>query len=258
LETLEIFMSRGGNTSTPRVVPSKRWCFTWNNYSKSEVKDFKKILADLKCKYIIGKEVGESGTKHLQGYLECPKKIRPIETFRIKVIHWEKTKGDRDDNIKYCSKDGNFVTNFKIIIDPLAGKKLYKWQKKVIKIINGPVHDRKIYWFWEPDGCTGKTTLAKHICMNYSALYVNGAGKDIKYALSQVEEMPDIIIFGIPRSSEGYVSYGALEELKDGILFSPKYESTMMIFNPPHILVFANFEPDRDLISLDRWEIKRL
>lgn len=64
------------------------------------------------------------------------------------------------------------------------------------------------------------------------------------------------MLFGIPRTCTAeYVSYSALEELKDGIFFSGKYESSMVMTNNLHIFVFANFEPDRSKLSKDRWEI---
>jgi len=251
-------MGGKGNTKPSRPIPGKRWCFTWNNYTKDGRKDLLLKLKNLQCLYIIGKEVGDSGTKHLQGYLECPKKIRPIETFKIKEISWRKcTKGTREDNIEYCNKDGNYVTNFEVIKDPLDGKKLYKWQKRLLKLFKEEPDDRTIHWYYG-EGNDGKTAFAKHCAMKLGAAYVNGASKDIKYFLANMKDVPKIVIFGIPKSSEGYVSYSALEEVKDGIIFSCKYESQMKIYNPPHVVVFANFEPDLDMISPDRWRVKRL
>lgn len=250
-------MSREGNTRASRVIPTKRWCFTLNNYTKDQVSRLHSKLKELKCLYIIGKEVASTGTKHLQGYLECPRKIRALETFKIKEINWRKAKGTREHNLDYCSKDGNFISTFKVIKDPLDGKKLYKWQKKLLKKIKKEPDDRTIMWYWG-EGMDGKTAFAKHLCMKYNATYVNGCAKDVKFAIAKMKDVPEIVIFGFPRSAEGYVSYSALEEVKDGIIFSTKFESEMKLFNPPHIIVFANFEPDKDMISKDRWYIKRL
>lgn len=45
----------------------QNWCFTLNNYTDEEIEVFKKAARD--CSYaIIGKEVGESRTPHLQGF----------------------------------------------------------------------------------------------------------------------------------------------------------------------------------------------
>lgn len=113
---------------------SKSWCFTFNNYKSSNIQE---ILACLKKedKYIIGEEVGESGTPHLQGYIKFNVKCRPLERIKIKAIHWEKCKGSQDQNITYCSKGGKFITNFPILRDPMTGIKPYKWQQEILDIV---------------------------------------------------------------------------------------------------------------------------
>ncbi len=110
----------------PRVNPAKAWCFTLNNYTEEEygalVQQFQ-TLAD-KYFYIVGKEVGEHGTPHLQGYIEKRAgRFRPLPLFEVKransnqegaltnCMHFERAKGNRSQNWKYCSKEGQFVTN---------------------------------------------------------------------------------------------------------------------------------------------------
>ena len=48
------------------------------------------------------------------------------------------------------------------------------------------------------------------------------------------------------------MNYGALEQLKNGLVYNTKYESGMRMFATPHVLVFSNFEPDRSKITEDR------
>ncbi len=57
---------------------------------------------------------------------------------------------------------------------------------------------------------------------------------------------------------EDYVSYQALEEIKDGIFFSGKYEGGMKIFNSPHVICFANFSPAEHKLSGDRWVVEEV
>lgn len=85
----------------------KRWCFTLNNYTDNEYNHF----IDIPCKYlIIGKEVGENGTPHLQGYIvfETNKRLSAVKRENNRA-HWELARGDTASNVTYCSKDGNFL-----------------------------------------------------------------------------------------------------------------------------------------------------
>lgn len=260
--------SGGGNTKSPpkqRINASKCWTFTYFNENGS---NFALILDTKKCDYYFGLEIcPETKKKHLQGYIEFHSKQRPIEYIGIKEIHWEKARGDRLDNVKYCSKDGKVFTNTnwkipKPLKDPMEGKEFKWWQKEIIDMINTDCNEgRLIYWYWEKKGGCGKTSLAKHICMKYNAIYVNGKSADVKCGIQLMGEknlFPDICIFGYPRSKEEYTNYASLEEVKDAIFFSGKYESGMVMYNNPHVIVFANFAPDISTITKERWVIKEI
>lgn len=89
------------------VVNSKRACFTLNNYDDADVAKFHAAKDMLYL--IIGKEVGDSGTPHLQGYITFSKPQRYSALKKIHgQCHWEFAKGSTEENIKYCSKDGDF------------------------------------------------------------------------------------------------------------------------------------------------------
>ena len=51
-------------------------------------------------------------------------------------------------------------------------------------------------------------------------------------------------MFDVPRSSQQYISYTGIEEIKNGIFSSPKYESCMVAMPPPHVVVLCNIPPD--------------
>lgn len=261
--------SDSGNTklNPKRGASSKKWCFTWF-FEMGSLGSIKNMF-DEDDKFIVGEEkCPTTGRKHFQGYVNFKVKCRPIEKMASKMpgAHWEKARGSEDENITYCSKDKNYIIQKLIIprklIDPLKGLTLHKWQTDIITMISKPCEDtRKIYWYWSKEGGLGKTALAKHICMHYNAIYVAGKANDVKSAiatwLKEKKEL-DIAIFAFPRTVEDFVSYDSLESVKDGIFFNGKYESSMCNFNSPHVIVFANFEPDKSKLSADRWIIKEL
>jgi len=139
--------------------------------------------------------------------------------------------------------------------DPMEGLSLFGWQTEVLGILRGAVDPRIIHWYWEPTGSCGKTTFATHIIMHFDAIYLQGGKKsDIAHAYNGQR----VVIFDLPRSMQDFISYDGLESVKNGILFSPKYDSTMKLFDRPHVIVFANFPPDEDKLSHDRWRVTTL
>lgn len=247
---------RLGNT---RPNACKNWCFTLNNYNEIEVKELKEIFGS-NGSYIMGFETGNSGTPHIQGFISFNNKTRPMELIKNKRIHWEKCKGSFKDNIKYCSKDGNYISNIEIEeeYEPMKNIEFKSWQLDLINIIEKKEINRTIYWYWEDIGNVGKTTFAYHICKNYNAIYLSGKSNDIKSAIAVLEKKPRICIFDFPRSLEEYISYDGIESVKNGIFFNGKYESGMCMFTPPIVICFANFEPNKKALSEDRWIIKKI
>lgn len=127
-----------------------------------------------------------------------------------------------------------------------------EWQRRVIKVIEGPVNPREIVWICDYEGGKGKSYLSKHIVDAYMGFYCNGGkGTDIVYGYQGNK----VVVFDYVRDAQDYVNYGVLEQLKNGCLYSTKYQSGMKRFNVPHIIVFANFMPDQTKMSKDRWVI---
>ena len=253
----------GGNTISPsfkRISPSIRWCFTLNNYTKEELGSIVLIFREKSKLYIIGDEVGESGTPHLQGYVEFKTKVRPMGLFSFKRIHWEKCKGNRDENVAYCSKQ-NVLDSFglpkpiKILTD------LYPWQKKIEDIALSEPDDRAIYWFWEANGNIGKSAFIKYMIIKHNVLFCSG-GKHtdiMNLVFNQDMDSCSCVMFDIPRANRGCISYASLESIKNGMVCNTKYETGVKVFNSPHIFVFANFPPDDESqLSNDRWCIHKL
>lgn len=254
-----------GNTITKSCIEgkevnisaSKKWCFTLNNYTKSDYDNICAYCANnsnVKL-YIVGKEIGESGTPHLQGFIELDKKSRFETIFKNKKIHFEKTKGSNEDNFRYCSKDGDYVTNFKEL-KILKESQLYDWEKSIIEMIKLEPNDRTIIWILDEIGGAGKTTFAKYLTVKYKAVLVDGKKNDILYVCANAPS--DLYLMNLSRTTEHFVSYDSIEKVKDGYYMSAKYESLMIVRNCPHFIVFANFLPDVSKMSRDRWNIYEL
>ena len=265
--------SEGGNTITPssRVInEAKKWCFTWNNYTD----DYESVLGSV-CngplidKWIWGLEVAPStGMLHVQGFIEAKKKLRPSVLGLPKQIHWEKCKGTAAQNIEYCSKEGNFKTNQNIPVPlvKMTRDQLYPWQARITDLIEqpeDPLFGRTIYWFWEPTGAVGKSVLCTYLVDQTKTFVVSGKATDMKCGvagyLKETGEGPHTIIVDIPRSVEQrFVSFTGIEEIKNGLFFSPKFDSSMCRFNRPHVVCFSNEPPDLTMCSQDRWIVHDL
>jgi len=241
---------------------SRAWFFTLNNPDETAAQ-LAQLLQLLEPKaYVYQLEKGENGTPHYQGavYLKNAQ-VRPDHL--NKKIHWERCKS-WVKAIRYCSKedtrvDGPWTFNVCLPAKLDIITELRPWQREVYNELLKKPDDRKILWLWESTGNAGKTAMARYICNHFEAIYLNGKGSDAKYAVSVVigKGRPlDVVVFGYPRSSSEYVNYGSIEEIKDGIFFNSKYESGMVMYNSPHVLVFSNEEPDYTKMSADRWDVR--
>jgi hypothetical protein len=85
------------------MARSRAFVFTINNWTDE---DFNAVKA-LECEYCVcGKEVGEKGTSHLQGYVYF-KTQRTFKSVSKKLprAYIAVAKGNADQNYDYCSKD---------------------------------------------------------------------------------------------------------------------------------------------------------
>jgi len=257
----------GGNTKPQssnkdkRVSASKHWCFTWNNYTDENMEQMEQAFQKGSMRYVIGKEVGEEGTPHLQGYVTAATKFRWSSLDLPKTIHWEKCKGSEKDNIKYCMKDGEFTMHglkaprqLKLITPS------YPWEQEILEIIAKEPDDRTIYWYWSREGNIGKTCFCKYLTVKHGAMPLAGRGADVRNGIVEYTkkngETPELCVFPIPRSYDTmYLSYEALENIKDMYFYSGKYEGAAICGPSPHLFVFANERPDLDKCSADRWHV---
>lgn len=269
--------SEEGNTKTSSHATKekktykkyRRWTITINNYQSDDRKEIIKIIGT-KTQYILAHETGEKGTPHIQGYIEFknPRTFSGMQKLFPRA-HIEVAKGNKKDNFKYCSKDGDYLTNINLetfkqrVINSILKK--YEnitwkpWQTKVLNLIAENGEDtRTINWFWEQKGNTGKSFICKYIACKYDVVICEGKKNDIFNQVNimlEAEKLPKVVILDIPRTNINYINYGAIEQLKNGLLYSGKYEGGVCIFPSPIVIAFANEAPDRRALSEDRWNI---
>jgi hypothetical protein len=189
-----------------------------------------------------------------------------------KEVHWgdkdgKPCRGSRESNIDYCSKEcGNIVTTFKVT-KPIWVPTIHGWQLDAARLLEvDQLEDtRSIHWFWEPKGRMGKSTFCRWACCTQSPediVIVGGKAADMKCGIvnhhKQYGQYPETVLVDVPRESFQYVQYAGLEEVRNGLFFSGKYESGMVLMNPPRMLVFANSPPEEGKLSSDRIKVHRI
>lgn len=266
--------SGGGNTISPpitkskRISGAKRWPFTYNNYSQDWLAQMAPALEG--CEWVAGYEVGASGTPHLQGYVEFPNKVRPAGYKGLpKQIHWgdkdgKPARGTRLQNVQYALKDGNKAGGTLSLPRPLPKIELYGWQPSAALRAESEPDNRSIFWYWSRYGKRGKSAMVRWLVTEKGALICSGKAADMKYLIAKyihdTGEFPLIVVFDVTRENANYLSYTGIEEIKNGVFCSPKYESTTVVMPYVHIYVFANFPPDMDdsQMSHDRYIVEQV
>lgn len=137
---------------------------------------------------------------------------------------------------------------------------LYEWQTNLVQRLSDDPDDRKVIFVVDPVGNTGKTWFAKHYCKTHEeAQYMEPAKKaDMAYALRSDLR---VLFINITRTSDSKTHeylYSFIESVKDGMVFSPKYESRMKYLPKCHVVVLMNMEPNYELLSSDRYEVIEL
>lgn len=126
-----------------------------------------------------------------------------------------------------------------------------EWQVDLVSYCLAPAHPRKVRWYCDYVGNSGKSYFCRHFGFGQRYVVTGGKHADIFHAYSY----EPFIFFDWPRCHEETIPYGVIESFKNGYFLSTKYESAPVSFATPIVIVFANFDPDLTKLSHDRWEI---
>lgn len=161
----------------------RAYAFTINNYTDEDVE----LVKNLNYSYIIlGNEMGDEGTPHIQGfvYLKSPITFTSVK-LKLPRAHIEITKGTPQQNIEYCSKqeilfqDGeppaqgkrndltaireavqNQETMSNIILNYPPNYQSLRYAETIQKYLENPRQEKpRVEWYYGKTG-TGKTRTA--------------------------------------------------------------------------------------------------
>lgn len=295
-------------------------CFTYNNYTPLVETICRQSVGEVGIKYLIfGREVGESGTPHLQGYMQVNHdKFDRLKRRFGNSIHLEKQKGDSREAADYCKKEGDFEefgsyehiaspkkrqgerkdldsvkeaiakgAKYDDIVDAhfacaakygrfikeqiqardngalvkslkesFAGAVLRPWQTGLLGVLHDTVCPRKIHWMWESSGNVGKSWMTRYLlAMEDCTVLTEGKKTDMAYIFAK--KPTKIVVIDLCRTNTEFLNgiYSLAENLKNGYIVSSKYDSTGVVFEIPHVVIFANFEPDYTKWSADRYNV---
>lgn len=297
----------------PRTTRSRRYCFTLNNPTEAE----KQSLANfgVNCKYlVVGREVGESGTPHLQGYVEF---VTAVSFAQVKQLlgseryHLEPARGTAQQASDYCKKDGDFDEygvlsagqgkrtdwdKFKEFVTDLGrvptDRELVQhntslfaryskgcqeiaslllppptfvaegaqprlgFQHLIVGRMRGTPNPRTIDFVVDPQGNSGKSWLCQYaLTHHFDKVQVLSVGKrdDVTYV---IDTNKSIFLFDVPRGQMMFFRYEVLEQLKNRIIHSNKYQAVVKYLPAvPYVAVFSNEEPDMTALSEDRYNV---
>lgn len=287
----------------------RHWAFTLNNYTDDDL-DKLQSLPSGAVYLVYGKEIGESGTPHLQGFIsyKSARNVSGIRDFFNGSAHVEVARNPAAA-AQYCKKEGNFIEfgspsgrsisqgkrsdlsglvsaisagetdrkklrtefpdvcakypNFvsSVILDHLPRPNvqchpLCPWQSRLVEKLRTPPDDREILFMIDKHGNAGKSWFVQYYIEHVGkALQINpGKKADMIYAfISSLKSDTRVVFVDAPRSKQGdFIQYDFLEELKNGCVFNTKYESRMVYFTVPHVVVMMNENPKEGQLSEDR------
>ena len=255
---------------------------------KTKLLTLKGAFKEMDAQYIVSYERGKYGASpHLQCYFELPEQGRVLNYLWLLfeglycTLHLQAARSSRNSNIAYVAgvrKDYEQPDNIiactlaipwelQVMIDDKINQSrlitewmLYPWQRALLAeyLHETNQHNRDVIWITDPKGWAGKTEFSRYLRYNYGAMIIGGKAADLKFAIKNhfdtANRYPTLIILDVSRADRSLVSYSGLEDVKDGMFFSTKYESGSLTTSyTPHVIVMANFSPDRDKLSADRW-----
>lgn len=188
-----------------------------------------------------------------------------LETFKDAVIALEGKATLQDMRMQFSTVAARYPQFFRDFINDIANSQYPKlegelrpWQAKLKVMLDAPPHSREMIFIVDEIGNTGKTWFS-HWYEQHSEKRVQilMPGKSSDMAFSLINS-PDVIIIDAPRAKVEHIQWDFLETIKNGYVYSPKYQPIFKRFKYPHLVIMMNEEPDQTKLSIDRYNFVRL
>jgi len=254
---------------------SRGWCFTCNNYSLQDEKCFSDLGIAEGTRYLIyGRECGENGTPHLQGYLELIQRSRLSALKKIhEQAHWEPRKGSPLEAAEYCKKESNFVEFGRPLRAKVELEEACEMVRKGVSLVElddkcpglavryhrgfeamqrRQWKDRTdppwVVWLWGPTG-VGKTREACHVPPP-GGTYMKPSGKWWDgYEQQQRIVIDDFSVESIP--------FRELLRLLDRYPYQGEVKGGYVKINSPEIYITSEYPPEHWYSGTELAQIKR-
>uniref|UniRef100_UPI004048C459 hypothetical protein n=1 Tax=Flavobacterium sp. TaxID=239 RepID=UPI004048C459 len=103
------------------TMQSKHWCYTINNYKDEDLVEDMALFEY----HVVGREIGDSGTPHLQGYVVFKKIQRLTGVLKhFPRAHLEVKKGTPQEAADYCKEDGLYLEQGTLPLNQTGGATL--------------------------------------------------------------------------------------------------------------------------------------
>ena len=138
-------------------------------------------------------------------------------------------------------------------------KNLFPWQQQLLDILSQEPDPRHIWWVYDEQGNTGKSTFRSKYYALYGSstvLLSNGKDRDMCHVAS-LKPSARVYFLDLPRSTKE-INWQAIELIKNGTFTSNKYHGVSIANEPGHFVIFANRLPDFTVLSDDRWRVMHI
>lgn len=212
---------------------------------------------DVKEAYI-GNEVGKGGFKHYQFAIDCGGDLLEYASDNNLGWHIENCVS-WDESVQYCRKTGNYV-----YLGNSREERYYNWAKgrgllpiwKYALSKLASQNDRQIDIWIDTEGGHGKSFTNYLLQRRGFAFCVDGDKRLIENIAMNFDNEP-IMVVDIPRAETIDTDLvKTLENLKNGIVATGKYQGSKKYFRGTKILVFTNHYIPSEVykkLTEDRW-----